>query len=210
MTKKLILKHYDAIPNSVLIDRSRLCNYLGHLEGDEMNSIVAVTGCLKADDIDEKMHITILSPHSPNHKTFSVDKSGKTKHIEIKSDFLDEGFSSYENMMTTSKDFSSRFRRQAAGKKSDPNYVNENWENSARNVTVEQKRAVPNYLALNIRVGYDKSVKEYFEGKGEIVDNWLSEVLTQVQLYFLHNSLKHKIIFQVHYDYLSSKFTSVK
>ena len=53
ITKKIILNHHDAIPYSDLVDRSRLCNYLGHLEGDEMNSIVAVTGCLIGDEIDD-------------------------------------------------------------------------------------------------------------------------------------------------------------
>merc|ERR1712165_209891 len=48
-----------------------------------MNSVVAVTGCLMGDD---KMHITLLSKHSPLHKSFSLDRNGVTKHIEIQSE----------------------------------------------------------------------------------------------------------------------------
>ena len=81
--QKMVLRHYDAIPNSDVADPTRLCNYLGRLDGDEKHSVVVVTGCLNDDNIDEKMHITLLSQHSPDHKSFSVDKHGNTKHIEI-------------------------------------------------------------------------------------------------------------------------------
>ena len=204
ITKKLILNHHDAIPNSVLIDRSRLCNYLGHLEGDEMNSIVAVTGCLIGDEIDEKMHITILSPHSPNHKTFSVDKNGKTKHIKIEADykymsFFDQGYLSNSSVIDKSKSFSGRYRRDYMRNKNNP-FINEDWEVDAKRVTAEERSVVPKYLALNIRLGYDKSVKDYFKKKGTIVDEWLSEVMTHVQDYFFQSSLKHKIILQVRYN----------
>ena len=79
--QKMVLRHYNAIPNSDEIDHSRLCNYLGHLQGDELNTSVAVTGCLMGDDPDEEMHITLISQHSPNHNTFAFDKNGNTKHI---------------------------------------------------------------------------------------------------------------------------------
>ena len=79
--QKMVLRHYDAIPNSNTMDRSRLCNYLGHLEGDEVNSSVALTGCLMGGHPDEEAHITLLSLNSKRHKSFSFDRNGKTKHI---------------------------------------------------------------------------------------------------------------------------------
>ena len=84
--QRMILTHYDPIPNSDLIDNSQQCNYLGHLAGDDETSVVAVTGCLNGDDVDEKMHITLLSQNSPLHKSFSLDRKGTVKLIEIRSD----------------------------------------------------------------------------------------------------------------------------
>ena len=172
VTKKLVLNHHDAIPNSDFVDRSRLCNYLGHLEGDEMNSIVAVTGCLMGDRPDEKMYVTLLSQHSPKHKTFSVNKYGNTKHIEVKSQ--NEDISFLDDRPTETKDSRRRVRRDN-----------------------KEGKAVPFYLSINVRIGYDKSTSNYFNGNREDVDNWLAEVMTQAQIYYIHESLKHNIILQV-------------
>ena len=54
VTKKLILRHYNAIPSSESADHSRFCNYLGQVEGDETNSVIAVTGCLMGDKPDKR------------------------------------------------------------------------------------------------------------------------------------------------------------
>ena len=54
------------------------CNYIGHLELSKSN--VAVTGCLEKSG--DKMDITVLSEHSPNHHMFSVDFDGSMDVIE--------------------------------------------------------------------------------------------------------------------------------
>jgi hypothetical protein len=95
--QRMNLRHYNAIPNSETMDHSRLCNYLGHLEGDETESNVAVTGCLMGDNPDEKMYITLLSKHSPLHKSFSLDSNGNVQHIEIHDEYTDDFSSEVTN-----------------------------------------------------------------------------------------------------------------
>ena len=183
MKHKMVLRHYDAIPNSHLSDESRLCNYMGHLEGDEENSVVAVTGCLMGDNIDEKMHITLLSQHSPQHKSFSLDSNGNTKHIEIQSEVKLRD-ASVDDLDDTNFD-------------SDGSISNDQWEAAAAQVSTAQTSAVPAIMTLKMRLGYDQAVKNYFETEGGNVDNWLAEVMTHSQAHYLHSSLKHQIILQV-------------
>ena len=181
--QNMILRHYDAIPSSNDADHSRLCNYLGHLEGDEVNSTVAVTGCLIGDDQSEKMHITLLSQNSPKHKSFSVDMKGNTKLIEIES-------------------------RQNVPKMIRPDHhvtINEQWEEAAAKVSAMQRSTVPPIIGVNIRLGFDRTTKEYFQREDRNnwrrnLDNWLAEVMTHSQVHFLHSSLKHQIILQVGYS----------
>ena len=186
--RRLMLTHHDAIPNSNSIDQSRLCNYLGHVEHDEMDSVVAVTGCLIGDNQDEKMHITILSQHSPKHKTFSIDNGGKTTHIKM--------HPHYEYMRFLASD--------SISDDVDDAIINEEWENDADEVDDEERKAVPFYIAIEIRLGYDKSAKNYIKEKGMMVDNWLSEVMTHALAHYRHRSLKHKIILQVEYFDIAS------
>ena len=181
--QRLVLRHYDAIPNSDSADKSRFCNYLGHLEGDEESSVVAVTGCLMGDDRDEKMHITLLSRHSPQHKSFSVDATGNTNHIEIDSEVLSRE-ASVDDVDDTDFD-------------SDGDLSNDQWEAAAAQVSGSQRNKVPPILTLKMRLGYDKAVKNYFDKEGGNVDNWLAEVMTHSQAHYLHSSLKHQIILQV-------------
>ena len=183
LKQKMKLKHFDAIPNSDSADKSQLCNYMGHLEGDEENSVVAVTGCLMGDNLDEKMHITLLSRHSPLHKSFSLDKNGVTKHIEIESEAKSRAASVDDG---TDNDFDS-----------DGSIANDQWETAAAQVSSAQTSTVPAKVTLKMRLGYDKAVKNYFETNGGTVDNWLAEVMTHSQAHYLHSSLKHQIILQV-------------
>ena len=193
--QKMILRHYDAIPNSDLIDQFRICNYLGHLEGDENDSTVAVTGCLFGDNPDEKVHITLFSQHSPLHKTFSIDRIGNVKHIEIKSDEdLDQGPDdevAFSAMKTTLRGSS---KWKACGKDS---WINEELEAAAAEVTPAQRDTVPSTLTVKFRLGIDQDAKNYLERRGLNVDNWLSSVMTHAQSHYTHSSLQHKIIFQV-------------
>ena len=181
--QKMVLRHYDAIPNSDVANQTELCNYLGHLEGDEESSVVAVTGCLMGDDRDEKIYITLLSRHSPQHKSFSVDSTGNTNHIEIDSEVLSRE-ASVDDVDDTDFD-------------SDGDLSNDQWEAAAAQVSGSQRNKVPAILTLKMRIGYDKAVKNYFEKEGGNVDNWLAEVMTHSQAHYLHSSLKHQIILQV-------------
>ena len=135
--QKMILQHYNAIPNSKMMDQSRLCNYLGHLDGDERESRVAVTGCLLGDNPDEKMYITLLSKHSPNHKTFSLETNGNVQHIEIRSDEEFVGHFTPKNIERTSDGW-----HDIGGDAS----VNDNEAAAAANVTSQQMETVPTTL----------------------------------------------------------------
>ena len=179
LKQKMKLKHFDAIPNSDSADKSQLCNYMGHLEGDEENSIVSVTGCLMGDD---KMHITLLCKDSPLHKSFSLDKNGITKHIKIKSEARSRAATFADG---SDNDFDS-----------DDSVSNDKWEAAAQ-VNSAETSAVPAIITLRMRLGYDKAVKSYFETNGGNVDKWLAEVMTHFQAHYLHSSLKHQIIFEV-------------
>ena len=181
--QNMVLKHFDAMPNSDLADESRLCNYLGHLEGDEANSVVAVTGCLMGDTFDEKMFITLLSQHSPLHKSFSLDETGNTNHIKISSEVISRE-ASVDDLDDTDFD-------------SDGSLSDDQLEAAAAQVRGSQRSTVPAILTLKMRLGYDKAVKNYFEKEGGNVDNWLAEVMTHSQAHYLHSSLKHQIILQV-------------
>ena len=56
------------MPYSKELDHSKLCNYIGFLENDKAESVVAVTGCLSRQTPDEKMMITMFSKHSETAK----------------------------------------------------------------------------------------------------------------------------------------------
>ena len=130
--QKMILRHYDAIPNSNTADNSRLCNYLGHLEGDEVNSAVAVTGCLLGDNLDEEMYITLLSNRSPKHKSFSFDRNGKTQPIEIQS-------------TKKSKEASKGTQQQ------DHQLENDQYEEALAGISAAALSSVPPILTINFR-----------------------------------------------------------
>ena len=195
LKQKMILRHYDAIPNSDLIDQSRICNYLGHLEGDETDSTVAVTGCLLGDNPDEKVHITLLSQHSPLHKTFSMDRKGNVKHIEIETD---EGSNQGLDEELTFSEKKTALRGSSKWKAcGDDSWINEELEAAAAEVTPTQRDTVPSTLTLKFRLGIDQDAKNYLERRGLNVDNWLSSVMTHAQSHYTHSSLQHKIVFQV-------------
>ena len=73
--------HYNAIPNSKTIDHSKLCNYIGYLEGDK-DSRVAMSGCLSEEGNNEKAYITLFSKHSLYKKSFSLDRFGNFKELK--------------------------------------------------------------------------------------------------------------------------------
>ena len=198
LKQMMVLRHYNAIPNSDLMDHSRLCNYLGHLEGDKTHSTLAVTGCLNGDEDDEKMHITLFSKHSPHHRSFSLDKNGVVKHIETRSDEelienLDERTTSLMNLTGLSNfDGSSDWTAHGGD-----TFINQQWEAAAAEVTEEQMRTVPSVLKIKYRLGYDQATRDYLEARGQNVDNWLAEVMTHSQAWYMHSSLQHKLVLEV-------------
>ena len=78
---ELVLKHYVALPHSTNVDLTRACNYLGHLK-NEVETTVAVTGCVDTEHRDSKMEITLLSKRSRYQKSFSMDFSGNFEPIQ--------------------------------------------------------------------------------------------------------------------------------
>ena len=196
VTQRMVLDHYDAIPNADAIDQSRLCNYLGYLEGDEMNTVVAVTGCLMGNDSDKEMHITLLSPYSPTQKSFSLDKTGNTKHIEI--EYEDDIMNVTDDRLGQSGSVISESRKLSDWREfGGDSFINDKLEKAAKRVSEKELRGVPKTLTLNFRLVYDKGVKDHFEGDTKKVNNWLAEVMTHVQSHYMHSSLQHKIIFKV-------------
>lgn len=142
--QRMVLEHYNPIPNSDAINQSRLCNYLGHLEGDETNTVVAVTGCLMGEDSDEEMHITLLSPYSPTQKSFSLDKTGIAKHIEIEYEddimnVADDKLGLSGSMITESRKLSNW--REEGG----DSFINDKLEKAAKRVSEKELRGVPKY-----------------------------------------------------------------
>ena len=177
--QKMILRHYDAIPNSNTAEQARLCNYLGHLEGDELDSSVAITGCLLGDNLDEEMYITLLSNRSPNHKSFSFDRDGNTKAIEIQS-------------AKKSNEASKGTQQQDHDE-----LENDQFEEALAQISAAELSSVPPTMTINFRLGYDRSAREYFDREGGKIDNWLAQVMTHSQVHYLHSSLRHQIIFKV-------------
>ena len=218
MKKKMILNQYNSIPNSVNIDHSRICNYLGHLEGDKTSSTVAVTGCLFGENPDEKVDITLLSKYSPLHKTFSLDLHGNVRYIPTVSDyaFMSKFSSIYEPLNTSPRtpvglhenasvdgsSFISESSKDYAWRPVGGDaFTNEEIETAAATVNYEQRNNVVGRRILRFRLGYDRSVRDYFTQNSEqTVDNWLAEVMTHTQAHYLHSSLANKIIFEVPID----------
>ena len=197
--QRMILTHYDPIPNSDLMDKSQDCNYLGHLAGDDATSVVAVTGCLHGVDVDEKMHITLLSQNSPLHTAFTLDKKGTVELIEIQSadkiyKYIDDDAISITNVRTSPDEEKSSERKRY---KTDV-IINNDLEAADSRTSASQTSTVPHALTISLRLGYDRGVKEWFDDRPEEnVDTWLKNVMTHVQARFMDSSLQHKIIFQV-------------
>ena len=189
LKQQMVLRHYNAIPNSETINRSRICNYLGYLKGDETESSIAVTGCLFDNEPDEKMHITILSKLTPFHKSFSLDSNGTVNYIPIQSNGNKMDFI-FPSRIATKNDPLWR-----------PSGSYASWyynESVALNVSQEEMANVPPVLKLKIRIGYDRGVKEYLTREGKNIDNWLAEVMTHAQAHYLHPSLRSRIYWEVH------------
>ena len=185
----MVLEHHNAIPSSDMMDHSKVCSYTGYLEGDEMESNVAVTGCFWGKNPDEKMFITILSKHSPLHKSFSLDVDGATQHILV-DDHDEYAYESLQDDVERAGD-----SWHDIGGDAD---MNDKLEDAAHHVSAAQQNGIPLKLKLKIRVGYDVSAKNAFPSNGyQTIDDWMNDAMTHFSTYYKHHTLEHVIHFEV-------------
>ena len=59
-----------------------------------------------------------------------------------------------------------------------------------------EEEGFPSEIQLDIAFGYDKSVMEFF-GSAAAAENWIATVVTHMQTYYHHPSLKTRINLQV-------------
>ena len=195
VAQKMVLYHYNPIPRSTTMDHSRLCNYIGHLKGDEKDSRVAVSGCLLTEkNKNEKVYITLLSKHSLYQKSFSLDRRGNTNVIKT------------TNSRATHPDIHRRIQ--------DRNIHFDDWNTYGEErywlrkqklfdaVTDEQMASVPYSINVNFRLGYDKGTKRWMMDSDQNIDNWLAEVMTHTQIHFTHSSLRHYVFLNVSHSKL--------
>ena len=178
----LVLKHYNALPDSNNIDPSRLCNYLGHLE-NEKTARVAVTGCVDDKNLEKKMYISMISARSPYQKLFSMDFDGNVTPIQ-----LGESNDAY---VTSQGAVVSR-----AGKEFQQlDEIGETDIEAAAEASTTD--GVPHNLKMKVKIGTDTaSINKIVNGLGRTVDDWLAETFTHVQNHYHHATLQHKIDFE--------------
>ena len=155
-----------------------------------------MSGCLSEKGNNEKAYITLLSKHSLYQKSFSLDRLGNSKEIKTNSDGIniykeldeeqDDG-PSVENRDVHFDDWQSYGNQKMWYKK----------EAEVESVTEEQLKSVPYSLNVNFRFGYDKGTKQWMTENNKNIDNWLSEVMTHLQIHFTHSSLEHYIFLNV-------------
>jgi hypothetical protein len=185
----MALNHVRFMPHSTDVDASRLCNYIGHLENDPINSVVSVTGCLSKERPEDRMDIVMFSKHSPLHGYFSVDADGNVNYIS----------SGVQRSGVVPKD---SLREDGVDVPSNMDQGNDDMLNDELDTAIAQmknsKVSVPSKLTLNIRMGVDASANTNIKQKLNMkVDNWLEQLLTHTQAHFLHSSLKHQLHFKV-------------
>ena len=189
------LKHFEANINphekSSFLNRAdkikhpSSCNYIGHFKGD-VNSVVAVSGCLHMNKVQhnnessgaatknrKKLQVTVLS-NATNITKFVVDEFGNL--TEVTPDGISDivvGDEHYPNLSSWSG-----YR-----------YLN----------GIIQDNNIPKEINLHLGMGYDKSVKEYFEDYYSVedafekIEEWMSDILNHMQAYVWLSSMKTKI-----------------
>ena len=174
------------------VDRKKACNYIGNLNEDSQESTIAGSGCVhlklygnknatKGVNKDEDiMYFTMLSKKTPNKKFFTL-KNGKTE--EVPSDGLDEV------TMQLEKDYMKPSNFQSYGNAKLPSMIKMRRKK-------RQTGNFPKELKLNIAFGVDESIKEAL-GQIDRVENWVATVMCHMQSFYIHPSLKTKILFEV-------------
>ena len=177
----LVLRHYNALPDSTNIDHSRLCNYLGYLK-DEKDARVAVTGCVDERNREGLMYISLISKRSPYQKSFSMDLEGNVEPIqntETKDAYLpiNEDVISRQSGTVTNQDEIDDTQLEAEASASSTN-------------------GVPAVIKAKIQFGVDTLARDTILNESGPVDNWLADMFTHVQNNYHHPSLGHRINFE--------------
>ena len=138
----------------------------------------------------------MLSKNSLYKKSFTLDRYGHFKEVkpnknenEINNEFDDV---SDEDRDVHFDDWHTWGNQKRWDKK----------EHRDDSITEEQRKSVPYSLNLNFRFGYDKGTKEWMAENDENIDNWLSEVMTHLQIHFTHSTLEHYIFLNVSLDFI--------
>ena len=164
---------------------------MGYIENDE-DTRVAMTGCLSEKGNNDKAFITLLSKNSLYQKSFSLDRFGHFKEVKTNDGDIDINNVWEDKLFVEDRDVHfddwQTFGNQKRWDK---------MEHRDESVTQEQRQTVPYSLNLNFRFGYDKGTKEWMKENDENIDNWLSEVMTHLQIHFTHSSLEHYIFLNV-------------
>ena len=173
------MKHNVALPHSINIDHTRVCNYLGHLK-NEVEATVAVTGCADEENHDAKMHITLISKRSRYQKSFSIDYfSGHFEPIQLME--VDSIISRNGNTFVEGDELGDTEE-----------------EAKAKDTIIGGGNSVPFAIKAKIKVGTDTSARDTITNKlNTTVDAWISEILTHLQAHYHHPTLRHRVNFEV-------------
>ena len=176
------------------INLSKACNYIGNLNDDPEASVIAASGCMHLEQPNQKeaaynsnkdkMYFTMLSKKSPTKRFFTLDINGKTE--EVKPDGLDEATMIFEKEYMKPSNLKSSSNRLDLTNSEDYQQPHEKNGNIA----------FPKEIKLNIAFGVDNSIKELMETE-DAVENWVASVLCHMQTFYIHPSLKTKILLEV-------------
>ena len=191
----LVLEHYNALPHSKNIDPRRLCNYLGHLK-NEKTARVAVTGCVDERNLEGKMYISMISKRSPYQKLFSMDLDGTVNPIKVTES--NDAYKTAHGAVVS----------RNGGEFQDYDEIGEtDIEEAAEASTTD---GVPYNLKVTVKIGTDTAaINKIVNDLGRTVDDWLAETFTHVQNHYHHDTLQHKINFEVDSNVFRNLFFTI-
>ena len=151
---------------------------------NEKDALVAVTGCADSRNVAGKIYITLISKRSPFQKSYVMDSHGHV--VPIKRQKYDHIKYPMNKVLTNR----------------DSGELIEGDEIIDTEVEATASKAVANgvwfAIKARIRLGTDASALEKIENNlNTTVDNWLSEMFTHVQAHYHHQTLNHRINFEV-------------
>jgi hypothetical protein len=187
------LEYLDAT-NQKPLQNKNPCTYIGSLKGDK-GSVISATGCSNLHKIQfsndtrkriiprkrRKMQFTMFSS-STNSTKFVVDEYGKMYEIEP------DGLSDVHIEDNEIPGYRLFKKHELEREIQDDLIKDTNF---------------PRRLYINIAYGYDKSVKEYFsklyspKEANTKAEEWIEDIHTHMQSYYLLNTLKTRINFNV-------------